>query len=87
LPHCRLSAQRQEAEVAALVLVVSPELVEAVAEVVARFAVAVVPEQVAAERALVLLPSAPVLLLLPHPHHHQARRRLCSLRQCRPLCI
>jgi hypothetical protein len=73
--------------VVAAVVLVSPELVAAeAAEVVAQLvgAVVAVAEQVLVAEAQVL-PLSLELLRLPALHSRQARRRLCSLRRCRPL--
>jgi hypothetical protein len=77
--------------VVAAVVLVALELVAALAEVLAQLvgAVVAVAELVLVEEVQVLPLSAPQLLAellwLPTFHYHQARRRLCSLRQCRPL--
>jgi hypothetical protein len=72
--------------VVAAVVLVSLELVAAVAEVVAQLvgAVVAVAELVLVAEAQVL-PLSLELLRLPALHSRQARRRLCSLRRCRPL--
>jgi len=79
-------------------VVAAVELVALAAVAVAQLVVvAVAAEQALVVEAARVLPLVPALVLrqalprallrLPQPDRRQAPRRLCSLQQCRPLCI